>query len=287
MRSRSSTATSAIAGLFLLLLRDVQAQTSAPPSEGRCLEAYEKGQRLRLKHSLREARAELLLCARAPCPDSFRPECLQWFDEVQRMIPTVIIRVEGDTTATEVRVLVDGVVAAARLDGTAIEVDPGEHLFRFEPKDRATIEQKVVVNEGEKARVLSIAIEAPGPPAKLAGDSAPLLASSSSRSIVPWIFGGVGVIALGSFAYFGATGLSRRHQLDECNPYCAQSDIDFTRRRFVVADISLAVSVLSFGIATYSWLSATPSAPTSGTSPLRLQASAGPSSAFAGLAGAF
>ncbi len=284
MRSRRVLAAAWFAGLWLVAVGDVAAQPPTPPSEERCLAAYEQGQRLRLKHALLEARAELLLCARAPCPESFRPECLQWFDQVQELVPSVIIQVEGDVAATDVRVSIDGVLVASRLDGTPLEVDPGEHLFRFEPAGRAPSERRVLINVGQKARLITTvagpaAERSPAPPSDRAASS------SRSPSLVPWLFAGVGGLALGSFAYFGATGLSQRDELGRCTPYCEQADIDNTRRRFLVADASLAVSVLSFGVALYSWLSAAPSGPTTGA--VHLEASGGSSSAYVGVGGTF
>jgi hypothetical protein len=250
-----------LACAMLIAAPDVVAQTA--PSDERCLEAYEKGQRLRLKHQLREARAEFLLCARAPCPASFRPECTQWFDDVQLLVPSVIVRADADT-----RVLIDGVVV--KVDGTPIELDPGEHLVRFEPKGAAPTEQKVLIVEGEKARALT------APATTLATPPPP---SEPKTSVVPWIFVGVGAVALGSFGYFGATGLGQRNRLDECHPYCAQSDIDTAKRNFVIADVSLGVSLVSFGFAAYTFLSKP--APT--TTALRLNVSP----QFVGLVGVF
>jgi hypothetical protein len=283
MRIRRALAACITVGSSLLALADVGAQEAAPPTEQRCLDAYEKGQRLRLKHSLIEARAELLLCARAPCPESFRPECLQWYGEVQRLVPSVVVRVGGDAPQTDVRVTIDGTVAATRLDGTPIEVDPGEHEFRFEPKGRPAIEQTVLIIEGEKARGLTIAL--PVDPPKPITKVPPRV--DGGPSYTPWVFAGIGAVALGSFAFFGATGLSKRHDLDGCNPYCSQGNIDDARRRFLVADISLAISVVSFGIATYGFLSASTAAPTVGARGLRLEAIGGPKAAFLGLSSTF
>ena len=271
-------------GSSLLALADVAAQEVAPPSEERCLDAYEKGQRLRIKHSLRQARAELMLCAHAPCPESFRPECLRWFDEVQQLVPSVVVRVEGDTAQTEVRIVIDGALVATRLDGTSIEVDPGEHKFRFEPKGRAVIEETVLVIEGEKARVLTITL--PVEPSKPIASPLPLQPEGGPH-YTPWVFAGVSAIAFGSFAYFGATGLSRRHDLDACTPYCSQGQIDDARRRFLVADVSLAVGVLTLGIATYSWLASSTPSKTAAAQSLQLEARGGPRSAFIGISGAF
>jgi hypothetical protein len=261
----------AAAMLAVWLAGTAGAQPAAPPpSDDRCLAAYEQGQRLRLKHELREARAEWLLCAREPCPERFRAQCLEWFDEVDKLVPSVVIAIEGNPAATEVRVLVDGVVVAERLDGTPIEVNPGEHVFRFEPKGGAASEQRVLINAGQKTRALTI----------VAAPSAPPPTARATRT--PWIFAGISAVALGSFAFFGATGLSRRSDLDRCDPYCKQSDIDNVRYRFIAADVSLAISAASFGVALYTWLRARNT-----NEAVHVEASGGPHAAYLGVVGRF
>lgn len=274
MRSRGRLAASLAAVLSLVSVGPIAAQPAAKPSEQRCLAAYEQGQRLRLKHALVAARAELLLCAREPCPASFRPECLQWFDQVQLLVPSVIIHVDGDPAATDVRVSIDGVIVAQRLDGTPIEVDPGEHVFRFEPRGREAIEQKVLINEGQKARLITI-------PARPLAVPPP---RANRTSWTPWVFAGISGVALGSFAYFGATGMAQRHELDLCHPACDQADIDSTHRRFLVADASLAISAITLGIATYLWWTAQPA---KAGDHVRVEASGGPGGAYLGVTGAF
>jgi hypothetical protein len=268
--ARGSCVALVFAAVSLFAPMDVAAQAPAPPTDERCLAAYEQGQRLRLKHALIEARAELLLCARAPCPENFRPECLTWFDEVDKLVPSVVIHVDGDPAATDVRVSIDGVVVAERLDGTPIEVDPGEHVFRFERKGRPADEHLVLINAGQKARVLTVA-------------GAPSARSPSAASTTPWFFAGLGALAFGSFTYFGVTGLSRRDDLDRCTPYCEQGDIDSVRNRFIAADVSLAISAVSFGVAVYSYLR---SRRASGAA-MRVEASGGPSAGYIGVTGAF
>jgi serine/threonine protein kinase len=72
-------------------------------------------------------------------------------------------------------------------------------------------------------------------------------------SLVPaFIVGGIGVVALGSFAVFGLGGKSDVSTLEkECKPNCAQSDVDSARTKLIIADISLGVGVVALGVATY------------------------------------
>jgi len=213
-----------------------------------CKSAYEQGQRLRKSGALRKSRTNLLVCARDPCPAAFQPECVQWLAEVEKLLPSVVVEAVGADGAPQsnVRVLIDGEVLAERLDGKSLEVDPGVHVFRFEPEGKKAIEQKLLIVEGEKSRKLHIEIEPKGTPVE-----APKPEEPKKSSVVPWVLGGVGVLALGSFAYFGATGLSKRGELDDCTPYCKQDDIDSVRRKFLIADVSLGVGVVALGVATF------------------------------------
>ena len=66
-----------------------------------------------------------------------------------------------------------------------------------------------------------------------------------------WIAGGLGVVALGSFAYFGLKGKSKESDLKECAPACPKDDFKDMKRQYLFADISLGVAAVSLGIATY------------------------------------
>ena len=82
----------ALASAALLLL-------AAPAQAGdaaACAEAAERAQPLRRAGSLRAARAQLLVCARKECPRVVRKDCEGWLADVDRSIPTVAFRVEGD-----------------------------------------------------------------------------------------------------------------------------------------------------------------------------------------------
>jgi hypothetical protein len=71
-----------------------------------------------------------------------------------------------------------------------------------------------------------------------------------------WALGGVGVAALASFAFFGITGKHDESNLrSTCAPACADSDVSAIHTKYVVADVSLAVSVASLGVAAYLYFS--------------------------------
>ena len=84
-----------------------------------------------------------------------------------------------------------------------------------------------------------------------------------ARAVPPLaiVLGSVGALGAISFGYFGLTGRAREDELSSsCRPNCSESDIAGVRSRYVVADVSLGVSVVAFGAATWLVLSA-PRAP--------------------------
>jgi hypothetical protein len=69
--------------------------------------------------------------------------------------------------------------------------------------------------------------------------------------------GSLGLLSIGSFAYFGITGKHQESNLkSSCAPTCSHDDYDTMRRRLLIADVSLAVGVVSLGAATWVALAA-------------------------------
>jgi hypothetical protein len=117
----------------------------APTTNAECARAYEDGQVQRKSGRLVEARSTLQLCARDECPDFIRADCVSWYGEVQGEVPTLVFaaRSQGRDLA-DVRISLGDRVMAARLDGQAIELDPGEYDFRFEAAGMQPLTQRSV-----------------------------------------------------------------------------------------------------------------------------------------------
>ena len=148
----------------------------------------------------------------------------------------------------DVRVSIDGTLVQERLDGKPVLVDSGEHTFKFETKDGQVKEERVLLRAAEKARPIIASFGGSGP----AGSGTPAGAGPASPeggtregSIVPAaILGGVGVLALGSFALFGITGKGDVDDLQtSCKPNCKEADVDSARTKLIIADVSLGVGV--------------------------------------------
>jgi hypothetical protein len=224
---------------------------SAEPDGQPCASAYENAQRLRQKGKFGEARVNLIHCRSPACPGVLQADCLRWFSEVEMAQPSIVLAAI-DTQGREIvdlRAYVDGGRVADRLDGRAIDVDPGEHMLRLEdPKGRAT-QLRIVFLEGVKLR--KITVQWPDQPS---GSTSSPAAESSPAAIPPAAIGlgGLGIVALGSFAYFGITGKHQENDLKStCAPRCPVDDYDVMHRRMVIADVSLAIGIVTLGAATW------------------------------------
>src|SRR5262249_33878649 len=142
----------------------------------------------------------------------------------------------------------DGAPYLESVDGKAREIDPGPHLFRAELQgDHRVIEERIVVREGEKNRLVRLA---PAPThAPRTDASNPRPPASAAVPVGPLALGGLGVVATASFAYFGlrAGGEASDARACEKQPGCDNVD---TRNRAIaharIADASLGIAVLAF-----------------------------------------
>jgi hypothetical protein len=130
---------------------DGQAPDKMPDKMG-CIAADTDGQSLRLAGKLLQARKRLAVCSAASCPTIVRDDCVERIADLEAAQPTVVFTAtngEGRSLIA-VRVTVDGVVVANRLDGRPLPVDPGDHLFGFDALGRITAEMRLTLHEGEK-----------------------------------------------------------------------------------------------------------------------------------------
>ena len=217
----------------------------AGPTKDECVAAYKGNQPLRRDGRLREAIEQLLVCSRDPCPAVLQSDCIEWLREAQAMAPSIVVRARAGASreVADVRVLMDGVEIAPRLDGRTIEIDPGEHSFVFERAGSGPVTKKLLIMEGEKGRVidvdvtLSSSLQSPTP---------------APGRPVPWTvyaFGGLALGALGLGGTFAATGVAARQDLFDCKPGCSTERIDSVASRFLVADVALSVGALSLAAA--------------------------------------
>jgi hypothetical protein len=234
----------------LLLLQAPEARGA--DEKNSCVASYGSSQELRRDQHLGRAREELRSCARAACPALVRTDCITWLDQVQAEFPTLAIHAQKDgVDVANVKVIVDNVLAAARLDGSSLEVEPGEHTLRFETEGAPPVVLKLVVRDREKDRPIpvsflsaSFGLEGPAP-----GETPRYSRTVPAGAIV---LGGVGVAGLVTFGVLGLVGKNRESTMDTtCKPYCSQAAIGNVRAEYTGADVALGVgaaALVSAGI---------------------------------------
>lgn len=266
---------------LLLSTSSVGASAWAAPTKAACVEAHGDGQTRRKAGKLRSAREKFLVCGDESCPAVVRKECLAWAQEVDAEATSFVVEAAiGGKDTTDVKVSVDGEVVATSLDGRAIVTDPGPHALRFETPGAPAEEQSLTLRAGEKNRKIAVAFRrpaatepaAPSPSPGSPPKEPPASQPAQGRSVLPFVFAGVGVVGLAGFTFFGLDAGKKKSELDDrgCKPACPKSDVDAVKRDYLFANVSLGVGAIGLGVATYLFMqkpkteSAAFIAPTSG-----------------------
>jgi hypothetical protein len=193
-----------------------------------CVDAYEKSQVLMKPESgqstLLPARETLRTCMRSGCKDWMVADCSQWLSEVEARIPTVVFSARdtsGRDLAELVVTTVDGASVASRLDGRAIDLEPGEHVFVFVAPSGARLEKRVLVREGEKNQAVSAVFQGPAPEAKPAVTAGHATAPRTPvYQYVGYGVAGVGVVGLGVGVIFGLRAIAKKEEANCVGKVC-------------------------------------------------------------------
>jgi hypothetical protein len=223
-----------------------------------CKAAAEEAETLRSEAHLRAARERLLACARDACPRVIRTSCTLAFADLERITPTIVLRARDrrGRDVLGVRVLLDGAPLVTHLTGTAVAVDPGPHRLRYEAASGDAYEETVLVAQGERDRVIPIVFTTALEPDGTVASSAPPAAAHDAREesgpslVPPAIAVGVGVVGIGVFSVLDLQAWSDFRALRD-GP-CAASrtcDTGGVRTKLYVADVALAVGIISLGVA--------------------------------------
>jgi hypothetical protein len=213
--------------LLAFLVRSANAWADEP-TKVQCVAASEGADELRRAGKLREARTRLAVCISTSCPGPVRSDCAERMEDLKKAIPTVVFEAtdSAGNDLVSVHVILDGQPLAEKLDGTALEVDPGEHRFRFEAEGLPPVEKKLVIREADKGRLERIPMGASAATSTPSSASTPTpapaaahaTASGSGQRTVGLVLGGVGVAGLVTSSIFGLVAKSTYdHALkDEC-----------------------------------------------------------------------
>jgi hypothetical protein len=301
----------------LLLPTSAWAGEASPGDKAQCSTEYVTAQTRRLEHKLLSAREALLTCARDECAPFMRGQitrdCAGWLAEIQSSIPSVVLaaRTASGEDLASATALVDGGVATGPLDGRAIEVDPGQHVFTF-ILGSARVERTVSVLEGAKSQLVLATFDTSAPAAAVTRPSGEVALGEPAgpgsatllfprRALIPLGVGGAGLL---TGTVFGILALRDKSTLDascpggSCVSPAHQSDIDALHTNSWIANVAFGVGIAGVATGIALWLAgryATPSTTHSAASAtLQVQpwlgaggAAYGAAGAAAGLSGSF
>jgi hypothetical protein len=213
----------------LALVALLASPARAGVSADQCIESNNTAQSLRRSGKFDAARAELKTCADASCPRLVRNDCVQRIDDLDRAQPSIVFDLKDadGNDVVAVKVSVDGRPLAERLTGTALQVDPGEHVFSFEAAGLTPVQRTIVLKEGEKGRRERLVLtRPPGPqavPIPLAQSPSDQAAAAArhgltTRRLVGLVVGGTGLAGTAVGTAFGLLAISANNaQKNDCN----------------------------------------------------------------------
>ena len=222
------------------------APVSASGPTRACIEAHAAGQIERDAGRLLSAQARFVSCTDEACPAMIRRECVALGESVTAMTPSVVLVVQDaeGRAIDAARATIDGEQTLPQLDGRPLELDPGAHRFELSLPDGRKQTLTATLRSAEKYRRIVAKFAAPL-------TAVPAATEHSGRNPLAYVFGGVGVAALGAWTAFALDGRSKQSELERCAPHCAASDVDAMRKSYLVADVLLGVSLVSLGTGTY------------------------------------
>lgn len=252
-RRQQQRALSLLAAASALLLqttgaRGDESSADKPPQDPStvCLEAHRESQRLMRSDALIEAKHAMATCAARSCPALVQTDCAGWLTEVDREIPSVVLRVRVDGIERyDATVKMNGADVADAL-GKPLALNPGRYEFEFHEVGFAPQSRTVQVAHREKYKFVAVDFttprESPSQTRPLANATPIPIAPKRPVPMMTWILGGVGIAGLGGFAALAATTVSRENSLrSSCAPECDEQDTKQLKVRYLAADISLGV----------------------------------------------
>jgi hypothetical protein len=279
IRTRLTPLTCAAALLVGLAL---PSSANAKPSKDQCIDADTLAQDLRRAGQLLRARAALQVCIDPACPGLVREDCAERLDELTNALPSLIFSAK-DGTGRDLRavaVTLDGKPWVDQLDGSALDVDPGEHTFDFQAAGLPPATLKLRIREGERGRHREILLGAPQPAtasgdgnAQNAGTSAETEArassSGSTQRVLAWTALGLGATGVVVGTVFGLKSKSKHDDAKACGTTCPDEPSYQANEDAIkfgnISTVSFIVGALGLAGGVTLWLTAKPSPTNSST----------------------
>jgi hypothetical protein len=239
------------AACSIVVLTGARSSRAAGESKVRCAAAYEQAQELRRQDKLAASREQLRICE-ATCPRALAADCKRWDGELDALTPTVRLRAtDAQGHPIDARVLMDGVLLVNKAADNPVEVETGDHTFRFESATGATEEAKVTLHGGERDKEIAVVFGAAPAPAPL-----PVAPAEEPRSVpaATWVLGSIGVAGLGVGLGLTLDGhVQANHLQSTCSPACEPSKVNAIATLYDVAWVSGGVGLAAVATALFLW----------------------------------
>lgn len=247
--ARTSTILAGVA--VLAVAAPARAEGRSTQDKAACVAAHERAQSMQSTQKWRAARESWLACSSEACPDVLREDCARSLGELDAAMPSAVFSATAESgDVVDVRVVLDGELAAERLDGRAVTIDPGAHTARFLRAGRPPLEVKFVARSGEKNR----AVNAPFAPPRALAQVAPKV-EGRRTPVLPLVLGGAGVLALGGgLAFRLSADASADDMRNSCAPQCDPGARAALSDKLVASNVSLAVGAVALAAAAVTWL---------------------------------
>jgi hypothetical protein len=227
----------------------------AAPDVQECIAAFDRGQRARTDRALKKAQTELLVCTQESCPSLLRADCGGVLKEVRAALPTVVFAADDEdgNDVLDAKVYVGSDRVVEKLDGKAIELDPGKYEFRYE-RGGKTIVVTLAILEGEKNRIVRATFPSSKPVVPPPPQPLPVPERSTFGHVVPGALAAIGVVGLGFAGWSRLRFDSRVEEMrSSCAPDCSASDRDALSSTLVQSNVSLAIGGGALALAALAW----------------------------------
>ncbi|HEY4158603.1 MAG TPA: hypothetical protein VGM29_10920 [Polyangiaceae bacterium] len=236
-------------------------ESDAPPPASMdvvqgCVSAHEKARLSSLQEDWAAMREAVSACTSETCPLAIRSDCATWRDDLERVLPTLLVVVERGATGSPVTLELDGQAIELAEPSAPMQTLPGKHRLRFLSPPFAPIEQELSLAKGEKDHVVRVRFGALQGAA--APSTAPAAVSTRSSRPVPWSTIALSGGALAAFATSTAllvSALSKRAEARaSCAPVCDTSVRSGIQSRLLLSDLSGGAGLVFAGLAVYTYL---------------------------------
>jgi hypothetical protein len=160
--------------------------------------------------------------------------------------------------ATNMNVTLDGVALSATSFGTAIPIDGGTHVIEASAEGHVSRKTEVTVGAEKDRKEVDLPpleVEKVSKPEPKVVKKVADVPAERHASVVPYVVGGAGLVALGIGGYFGVSAIGKRRDVnaacpgDVCTDPAMVDRNDEARRAATISNIAIGIGIVAVGAA--------------------------------------